>query len=81
MRGPEDRARGAIIEQLLCQLYAEADARLIDAELDADLSRFAALGLIERQGDVLRITEKGRPYARNVAAAFDRHQPPVARVS
>ena len=81
MRGPEDRARGAIIEQLLCQLHAEADARLIDAELDADLSRFAALGLIERQGDVLRITEKGRPYARNVAAAFDRHQPPVARVS
>jgi coproporphyrinogen III oxidase-like Fe-S oxidoreductase len=37
------------------------------------LSHFGSLGLVERAGDMLSITDQGRPYARNVAAAFDRH--------
>lgn len=80
IRRPEDRQRAAVIEQLLCQLRAIPDPRLIDAQLEEALAGFAALGLVERSGGVLRITEQGRPYARNIAAAFDRHPPAPARV-
>jgi oxygen-independent coproporphyrinogen-3 oxidase len=73
LRLAEDRQRAAIIEQLLCQLRAIPDPRLTDAALEAELTRFAELGLVERSGGVLRITEPGRPYARNIAAVFDRH--------
>ncbi|MFM7027075.1 MAG: oxygen-independent coproporphyrinogen III oxidase [Chakrabartia sp.] len=72
-RGAEDQARAQVIEQLLCQLRAVPDPTLVDAELDAALAHFAALGLVEREADMVRITEQGRPYARNIAAAFDRH--------
>ena len=72
-RQPEDRQRAAVIEQLLCQLRAIPEPGLIDAALEADLARFAELGLVERAGGVLRITDQGRPYARTIAAAFDRH--------
>ena len=69
----EDRQRGTLIEQLLCQLDVRLDPGLLDAELTAHLSDFTALGIIARDGDRLSITERGRPYARNIAAAFDRH--------
>lgn len=70
---PEDQRRGAMIEQLLCQLQARLDGDLLDPALDAMLSHFVSLGIVEREGDILSITDQGRPYARNVAAAFDRH--------
>ena len=69
----EDQRRGVLIEQLLCQLKARVDSDLVDPQLEAMLSHFVSLGLVERAGDVLSITDQGRPYARNVAAAFDRH--------
>lgn len=72
-RGGEDQARAQVIEQLLCQLRAAPDPALMDPALEAMLSHFTALGLVERTGAEVRITEQGRPYARNVAAAFDRH--------
>lgn len=70
---PEDQRRGALIEQLLCQLTARLDPDLLDEELTARLSDFASLGIVERTGDRLVVTDRGRPYARNIAAAFDRH--------
>ncbi len=70
---PEDRRRGAHIEQLLCQLRTRLDRDLVDPQLEAMLSHFVSLGIVERAGDVVSITDQGRPYARNVAAAFDRH--------
>ena len=73
-RGAEDQARAQVIEQLLCQLRAAPDPALLDPQLEAMLSHFMSLGLVEREGRELRITEQGRPYARNVAAAFDRHR-------
>ena len=73
-RGGEDQARAQVIEQLLCQLRAAPDPALMDPALEAMLSHFTALGLVERAGAEVRITEQGRPYARNVAAAFDRHR-------
>ena len=69
----EDQRRGVLIEQLLYQLKARVDSDLVDPQLEAMLTHFVALGLVERAGDVLSITDQGRPYARNVAAAFDRH--------
>lgn len=72
-RSAEDQQRGLIIEQLLCQAHAEPKAGMFDAELEARLSPFISLGLVERCGHRLRLTDRGRPYARNVAAAFDRH--------
>lgn len=74
LRGREDQARAQVIEELLCQLRAVPDPALIDAELETVLAHFTALGLVERAGAEVRITEQGRPYARNVAAAFDRHR-------
>lgn len=70
---PEDQRRGILIEQLLCQLRTRLDGDLMDPALDAMLSHFVSLGIAEREGDVLSITDQGRPYARNIAAAFDRH--------
>jgi coproporphyrinogen III oxidase-like Fe-S oxidoreductase len=46
----------------------------MDPELEALLAHYSALGLVEWAGPEVRITEHGRPYARNVAAAFDRHR-------
>ena len=69
----EDQRRGVLIEQLLCQLKTRVDSDLVDTQLEAMLTHFVSLGLVERTGDVLSITDQGRPYARNVAAAFDRH--------
>lgn len=69
----EDRRRGALIEQLLCQSSVELDSGLVDPELAASISDFTALGILERHGNRLSITDSGRPYARNIAAAFDRH--------
>jgi oxygen-independent coproporphyrinogen-3 oxidase len=74
LRGKEDQARAQVIEQLLCQLRAVPDPALIDPELDAMLAHLTSLGLVERIGPEVRITEQGRPYARTVAAAFDRHR-------
>ena len=66
----EDQRRGVLIEQLLYQLKARVDSDLVDPQLEAMLTHFVALGLVERAGDVLSITDQGRPYARNVAAAY-----------
>lgn len=70
---PEDQKRGLLIEQLLCQLRARLDRDIVDPQLDALLSQFVSLGIVERDGDEVAITDQGRPYARNVAAALDRH--------
>lgn len=73
-RGGEDQARAQVIEHLLCQMRAVPDPALMDPELEALLAQYSSLGLVERAGAEVRITEQGRPYARNVAAAFDRHR-------
>jgi len=71
----DDRERREIIVDLMCNLKAElgpdGDQRFASelqqlAELEAD-------GLVERSDDRLEITERGRPFVRNVAKAFDAH--------
>ena len=76
----DDRLRRAVIERLMCDLAVDlgALARAYGAGLSAfaaekaALQRFAADGVVELEGDVVRLTPRGRPLMRSVAAVFDR---------
>jgi oxygen-independent coproporphyrinogen III oxidase len=76
-----DKARRAIIERLMCDLRvdiaATAELHGVDiSDLRADYPRLAEMeidGLLVREGDVLKITEAGRPFVRSACAAFDRY--------
>ena len=74
-----DRMRGFVIERLMCDLaFPARELRLRygnDAEeilqeaqalLEADQDR-----LIERDGEAFRVTDRGRPFVRSIAACFD----------
>jgi oxygen-independent coproporphyrinogen-3 oxidase len=74
-----DRMRGFVIERLMCDLTfparelrlrygAASEEILLEAEalLDADQDR-----LIERDGEAFRVTDRGRPFVRAIAACFD----------
>ncbi|MGE4481023.1 oxygen-independent coproporphyrinogen III oxidase [Acidocella sp.] len=75
----EDRLRRAVIERIMCDLAVDlpAMARAFgvgEAALLADaapLAGFADDGLVEWDGARLSVTERGRPFVRNVAALFD----------
>ena len=75
----DDRLRGRIIERIMCDFSADLDTAAggesvrdnrFAAELDA-LSPLAAEGLVRLEGGRISVTEKGRPFVRLVAAAFD----------
>ena len=75
----EDRLRRSIIERLLCDFAVDLDAighahgaagRRFAAER-VRLNELAGDGLVELDGDRIRITELGRPFARIVASCFD----------
>ncbi|NQV84854.1 MAG: oxygen-independent coproporphyrinogen III oxidase [Rhodospirillales bacterium] len=76
----DDRLRRAIIEQLMCG--QDADLKALTAQFGmvetfaAEQVALAPLiddGLAEFKAGVVRITEKGRPLMRMVAAVFDRY--------
>ncbi|WP_332816634.1 oxygen-independent coproporphyrinogen III oxidase [Sphingopyxis sp.] len=66
-----ERKRGAIIRDLLCSGRARIDASFSKAARAA-MDGYEDRGLIDWEGDELVIRECGRPYARHVAAHFDR---------
>jgi oxygen-independent coproporphyrinogen-3 oxidase len=75
----DDRLRGAIIERLMCDYEVDLDAICaahgasaceFDEELD-HLSEMVADGLVAVEGNQIRITERGRPFVRIAASAFD----------
>ncbi len=76
---PEDRLRRAVIEQVMCDLQADlpdiARAHHADPALLLNaaqrLDGFVRDGLVRWDGAVVRVTETGRPFVRNVAALFD----------
>ena len=83
----EDRLRGAIIESLMCHLEVDLET-FGEAAIDAlaavrpELTRMHEDGLVDHYGSVVRVTEDGRPYVRNVAACFDKdHQVSAGRHS
>lgn len=74
-----DRMRGFVIERLMCdmtfparelrQRFGDRSEELLreaHALLDADQDR-----LIESDGDAFRVTDRGRPFVRTIAACFD----------
>lgn len=65
----DDRRRAAIIERLMCDLEIGLDPTFADEV--ASLAPLADDGLLTIDGRHLAITERGRPYVRIVAAAFD----------
>lgn len=73
-RDAEDRRRGAVIEALLCGRAAAIGEWLVDGQVHQRLQPFLAAGLAEIEDLSLHVTEAGRPYARAIAAIFDRHR-------
>lgn len=74
MRDAEDQLRGTIIEQILTRGQARLPEELDLAPERARLAPFAALGLIEITADRIRLGPEALPYARSIAARFDRHR-------
>lgn len=76
---PDDRLRRAVIEAVMCDLEADLPALAAAHHADpapliaasAKLTQFVDDGLVRRVGDVVQVTEAGRPFLRNVAAVFD----------
>jgi oxygen-independent coproporphyrinogen-3 oxidase len=75
---PEDRVRGRIIERLMCDFTVDLDAiaAASDVAIDfaaelAELEPLEAEGLVQVAGNIVSVTEAGRPFVRLVAAAFD----------
>ena len=85
----EDKLRRYVIMQLICNLYLDtADCNLIydidfkshfAAEI-AQLQNMADDGLLTINTDSLHITERGRPFLRNICMVFDQYlsNPPAA---
>jgi oxygen-independent coproporphyrinogen-3 oxidase len=75
----EDRLRRAIIECLMCDLGADLAALARDHGFAEDafhdeielLQPAVDDGLVEFAGYLVRVTERGRPFLRTIAAAFD----------
>ncbi len=66
----EDRRISQLIERILCDFEVRLDS---DGRIAAcpRLAPFIKAGLVQMRGNILTITEAGRPYVRNVAACFD----------
>lgn len=82
---PEDQLRRYVIMQLICQLQvnlAEVSARFgLDASRHfrnevAALTPFVEDGLVLFDGNILRVTGRGRPMLRNLCMMFDRYRHP-----
>ncbi len=76
----DDRLRGHIIERLMCDMTVDLDAVADESDFDIatdfseeldSLRPFQENGSVLIDGHRIRITEKGRPYMRLVASAFD----------
>ena len=78
LRTADDRYRGAVIEQLLCQGRAQLGASLMREALPS-LRPFLERGLVNIDRQWLDILPEGLPYARTIAALFDSHRVPASR--
>jgi oxygen-independent coproporphyrinogen-3 oxidase len=78
IRDADDRRRGRVIEQLLCN--GEAEVReYFQPELMERLQPFLDCGLATVERGRLRLPDYARPYARVIASLFDHHRQPAAR--
>ncbi|MFC7334591.1 oxygen-independent coproporphyrinogen III oxidase [Rhodocista pekingensis] len=80
----DDRLRARLIERVMCQFEVDIDAiaqefgRPVASVLPprADLARLRDDGLIELEGNRLRVVDEARPLVRSVAALFDAYLDP-----
>ena len=77
---PDDRLRAGIIERIMCDLSVDLAGAGSEAGCGFEtaltsLRPLADQGLLEIADRTVRITERGRPYLRLVAAAFDAYLP------
>ena len=82
----EDRFRAELIERLMCDFAVDVAAvsrrhwhdAPAGADLEATLAGLEHDGVITRQGQSIAVTELGRPFVRQVCAAFDAYLAPEA---
>jgi oxygen-independent coproporphyrinogen III oxidase len=79
VRSADDRYRGVVIEQLLCQGRARLGACLM-REAHGRLQPFFERGLATIDRQWLEILPEGLPYARSIAAIFDAYRPVSTRL-
>ena len=72
-RGPDDRETGATIMELLCHGAARVGRQRL-AEMAPALQPFIDRGLVACEGETLRLLPGALPYARSIAALFDRYR-------
>jgi oxygen-independent coproporphyrinogen-3 oxidase len=82
----DDRLRAYVIERLMCDfefsgaavmgMFGDAASAVLD-EADAIVSDDSD-GFVERTTTGFRLTERGRPFVRNICARFDAYLKPVA---
>jgi oxygen-independent coproporphyrinogen-3 oxidase len=78
---PADRARGWVIERLLCDSFVDLQkaqerfgiSGLLDRTAHDRLAGLVLRGIATISGAKLAVTPEGLPYARLVASAFDEH--------
>jgi len=71
----DDRARGDVIEQLMCFGAADLGAAGLDFTQEiAELQPMIVEGLVAVEQGRISVTAAGRPLVRVVAAAFDRYR-------
>lgn len=74
-----DRMRGFVIERLMCDLaFPARELRQIYGNRSEDILREAQAlleadqdHLLESDGEAFRVTDRGRPFVRSIAACFD----------
>jgi oxygen-independent coproporphyrinogen III oxidase len=69
-RGHVLDAEDLLLRRVISDIVTRFEAQL-PQDLRADLRELQQDGLIELRADVLRVTERGRPFLRNVCMAFD----------
>lgn len=78
VRSADDRERGKVIEQLLCNGSAHLPPRLA-AEVAGRLCPFTVRNLASIEADRLVVAPEGLPYVRTIAALFDPYRAIPAR--
>lgn len=77
-RDTEDQRRGAIIADLLTRGAAALPRDLDLSREMAALAAFEVAGLLDLDAGSVRLAARALPYARTIAAVFDRHRPDSA---
>ncbi|MEE9590308.1 MAG: oxygen-independent coproporphyrinogen III oxidase [Hyphomicrobiaceae bacterium] len=74
----DDRLRAHIIERLMCDLAIDLDEIAAGRDFSAEINALRPLndtGVVKIDGRRIAVTERGRPFLRLVAAAFDVYLP------